>query len=532
MRRWLPGLSIAALVAIPAALSFAPGFPTHGYGHVLLLYPLVPALLHPERRRRLALYVAGLVLQFLAFPDPDLGFLGWVLLWPYLLAREREDGAPWRRSAFLYGFLRAFAGFYWIGNVHYTGWLGVSLASGFAFVVAFEWPLRRLTFVPYALRVAACWLLFEGLHSWLLGGLPWLLLAHTQYRFLALVQMADLVGAFGVSFVVALVQAAALEAIRARRLTASAGAAAALLVAALLYGAMRRGPRGPEGPGVLMVQTAVPSYVKEHEEARPSLWGPPMRLTKEGLASHPGTALVVWPETMFPVDYVEWDREDGEPAEAETVRARFRARLRDFTRVFGKPAVFGLASFPDVAHAERARGYNAAILVDAKGEPARDPRTGRALLYRKQRLVPMSEEFLLRRVLPESWCDSIFDSLCRNFGLPRSSDLLAGAGFVTLDAGPGLRCAVLICFEGLYPSLARGAVEHEDPDLLLHLVNNGWFLSPRFLGGACGPSSSASASRAGSSARSRRARRFSRARTRGSRAPSRRMDGSSAGWTA
>jgi len=53
---------------------------------------------------------------------------------------------------------------------------------------------------------------------------------------------------------------------------------------------------------------------------------------------------------------------------------------------------------------------------------------------------------------------------------------------VTLDAGPGLRCAALICFEGVYPSLARAAVKHERPDLVLHLVNNGWFLEPPFLG--------------------------------------------------
>jgi apolipoprotein N-acyltransferase len=69
----------------------------------------------------------------------------------------------------------------------------------------------------------------------------------------------------------------------------------------------------------------------------------------------------------------------------------------------------------------------------------------------------------------------MFDWLSRNLGLPRSCDLEAGEGFETLDAGPGLRCAALICFEGLYPDLVRGAARHDRPDLLLHLVNNGWF---------------------------------------------------------
>lgn len=471
MRRIPPSLAVAALVGIPLALSFVPGVPPHGYGHVLLLYPVLSALRSPERRGRILLYGAGIALHVLAYPDIDLGFLGWVLLWPYLLARERDDRAPWFRSAFLYGYFRAFVGFYWLGNVHYTAWLGVCLASGFAFAAAFEWPLRRLAFLPYALRVASAWLLFEWVHSWLLGGFPWLFLSHTQYRFLALVQVADVVGAFGVSFLVAFVQAAALEVNALRRVTASAAAAAVLLVAALLYGAMRGGPGGPDGPAILMVQTAVPSWVKEQEleDPRGRLEEALVRLTREGLAAHPDAALVVWPETMFPAYYVEDDA------------GGFRLAARWLARQTGRPSVIGLSSYATRKRRDAGRGYNSALLVDRDGK-VRVGADGRATdIYRKQRLVPMSEEFLPRRVLPEAWCDAIFRWLSENLGLPRSSDLESGEGFVTLDAGKGLRCAMLICFEGVYPDLARGAATHERPDLVLHLVNNGWFVSPRFL---------------------------------------------------
>jgi apolipoprotein N-acyltransferase len=439
---------------------------------VLLLYPVLLAL-RPGLRRRLLLYAAALVLQLLAYPDPDLGFLGWVLLWPYLLARGIDDGAPWFRSAFLFGFFRAFTGFYWLGNVHYTAWLAVSLASGLAFALAFEGPLRWFRFAPYALRVAASWLLFEWVHSVLIGGFPWMFLSHTQWRFHALLQAADLAGAFGVSFLVAYVQAAALEANVLRRVTPSVGIAALLLVAALLYGATRGGPGGPEGPGVLMVQTAIPSYVKEQETRRPrgTLEQALVRLTREGLMSHPDTDLVVWPETMFPVPYVE-----DEPR-----RTGFPGYARSFARLFQRPLLVGLTSYASVERARRDRGYNAALLVDREGRVAADAE-GNAVLYRKQRLVPMSEEFLARRVLPGSWCDRLFAWLSENFGLPPSCDLESGEGFATLDAGPGLRCAMLICFEGLYPDLARGAVAHGEPDLILHLVNNGWFLTPPFLG--------------------------------------------------
>lgn len=465
MSRIPPPLWIAALVAVPLALSFIPGWPPHGYGHVLLLYPVLTALRHPERRRRLLLYAVSIAMHLLAYPDADLGFLGWALLWPYLLARERDDNAPWFRSAFLFGYFRAFACFHWLGHVHYTAWLGVSLASGFAFAALFEWPLRKLHALPYALRVASAWLLFEWAHSWLIGGFPWLFLSHTQYRFLTLIQVADVVGAFGVSFLVAFASAAALQAIRRRRPGREAAAAGALLVGALFYGAARGGSGGPEGPGILMVQTAIPSVVKEQEIENPrgTLEETLVRLTRDGLAKHPDTALVVWPETMFPLHFVESD-----PARGGFLRA-----TQALARMFRKPCVYGLTSFSTPER--RGRGFNSALLADRDGRVQG--------LYRKQRLVPMSEEFLPRRVLPASWCDAMFRWLSDNLGLPRSCDLESGEGFVTLNAGPGLRCATLICFEGLYPDLARAAADHERPDLMLHLVNNGWFISPRFLGG-------------------------------------------------
>jgi apolipoprotein N-acyltransferase len=469
MRRIPAWLWIAALVAVPFALSFVPGWPPHGYGHVLLVYPaVVLARRRPELKRRLLLYGGSIALHLLAYPEPDLGFLGWVLLWPYLLARERDDGAPWFRAAFLYGYFRAFVCFHWLGHVHYTAWLGVSLASGFAFAAAFEWPLRRLTFLPYALRAASAWLLFEWVHSWLIGGFPWLFLSHTQHRFLTLIQVADIVGAYGVSFLVAFVSAAALEAIRSRRAGAPVAAAAVLLAGALFYGAARGGSGGaPEGPGVLMIQSAVPSVVKEQDLENPR--GPNfhealLRLTREALAKHPDADLVVWPETMFPIAHFESEPEGD-----------FHKVARAFARRFKKPTVYGVSSYSTRDRYRAGRGYNAAILVDAQGAAQG--------LYRKQRLVPMSEEFMPRRILPASWCDPLFRWLSESFGLPRTCDLESGEGFKTLDAGPGLRCATLICFEGLYPDLARGAALHERPDLTLHLVNNGWFVSPRFLWG-------------------------------------------------
>ncbi|MEM8885764.1 MAG: hypothetical protein AAGD14_16985, partial [Planctomycetota bacterium] len=197
---------IALLLVVPLVLSFVPGLPTHGYHLVVLAILPLFFWKYPAQRARLGAYAGFLVLQALAYPDPDIGVLGWVLLLPWLWARERDDGAIWWKAAFLFGFLRSAAGFYWLGNIHWTAWFGVAVVSGFAFTVCYELLMRRATFLPYALRGATGWVLFEWVHSWIAGGFPWLYLGHTQHEFLPMIQIVAIFGVPGLSFVMAYAQ--------------------------------------------------------------------------------------------------------------------------------------------------------------------------------------------------------------------------------------------------------------------------------------------------------------------------------------
>ena len=142
---------VTALTVVPLVFSFLHGWPPHGYGlYFWLALPVWFWFRHKAQRKRLAIYAGGIALQFLAYPHPDLGFLGWVMLWPYLIAREiDDDGAHWFRAAYAYGFMRAIVGFYWLGNVHYTGWLTVTALSGLAFALIFELALDRWHFAGW-----------------------------------------------------------------------------------------------------------------------------------------------------------------------------------------------------------------------------------------------------------------------------------------------------------------------------------------------------------------------------------------------
>jgi len=253
---------------------------------------------------------------------------------------------------------------------------------------------------------------------------------------------------------------AAYEAWKTRRFVPSLRVAA-VAVALTIGGGFLLGPihKQPHEPTVLLVQTAVPQSLKEAKFERASdVLARLVEQTERGLAENPGIKLIVWPETMFPAPLIADDENDS---------FYFRALAKRLALRFGCDAIYGVNAFPDEADYMRRRGYNAAVHVNAAGEVGK--------VYRKQWLVSMGEEFLPRRFFPDAWCDAAMDFLAGNVGYPRSSDLRKGAGPVTLDAGPGLRCAMSICFEGMSPALTLESVETGNPDLILNLVNNGWF---------------------------------------------------------
>lgn len=59
--------------------------------------------------------------------------------------------------------------------------------------------------ITLALVASSIWLLFEFIKTYILTGLPWNLLGYTQASFPAIIQIADVAGIYGVSFVIVLI---------------------------------------------------------------------------------------------------------------------------------------------------------------------------------------------------------------------------------------------------------------------------------------------------------------------------------------
>ncbi|MFQ5667567.1 MAG: apolipoprotein N-acyltransferase [Candidatus Binatia bacterium] len=379
---------------------------------------------------------SGLLITVL-YPPFCLAMLGWFALTPLVLAL---DGAPPLRG-FLLGWLcgtissLGVAGVWMFGAAHDyfqltplnavlftigTTQIFVSVYFGCFGIAAALLSGRRLRF----LLIPALFVATEYARAHLLTGSPWDLLGHSQ-RTLALIQLCDLTGVYGLSFLLALVATAVAE---LRRTLVPAVLAAVAVILALTYGqwrlltsAITRGPNLQ----VLLVQ----ANLANQERGRPEFFSAHLNryldLTRQATPTPP--ALIVWPENaigFFP---------DGNPSLMARIMGYLRAQHTAL--LAGGPRAAG--------HGGVAAIHNSAYLFTADT-------TWTA--YDKRVLLPFVERLPLR---------------------PADSPYVAGVE-PTIFSVAGMRFGVLICFEAIYPELARDLVHH-GAQLLVNISNDSWF---------------------------------------------------------
>jgi apolipoprotein N-acyltransferase len=165
-------------------------------------------------KRNLPLLAASAGALIASFAPIGLFPLAWVALVPLLFALEGKG----RRGAFLTGLgwgLIFFAGtVYWIvHSMYYFG--GVPIPIGLAvlallalymslypalFGLAFS-VTRRAKPVIQIIAVSSLWVGLEFIRGHLLTGFPWVALGYSQTPFTSLIQVADIAGVGGVSFI-------------------------------------------------------------------------------------------------------------------------------------------------------------------------------------------------------------------------------------------------------------------------------------------------------------------------------------------
>jgi apolipoprotein N-acyltransferase len=437
-------------------------------------------------RRDWLLATGSALLLWLAFPPVNAWPLAWVATCGWLrLIRQREWQAS-RPYVMLYvaGLSHWLLMIHWVRLPHwsaYFGWLALAayLAVYVASFIAIARVLVHRWGLSSVLAAPVVWTGLELARARLFSGLAISLLGHTQLPLLPLVQIADLVGAYGVSFLVMLV-AACLERLvpfsGERRVIWPCLPAMIGVLGCLLYGVIQlRPPKVFDPPTrpfrVALIQGALDTQFDGDTERDRRSFFDYARLSREAIAQYGEVDLMIWPESMFtgtepmityepPLRMIPgWDGNlDQLQRRLEEHGESVRGRFAWVAQQVHSPLLVGLAW--DHYVDGRARRFNSAVLADRDGQILDR--------YDKMHLVMFGEYVPLGRWFP--WL----------YGLtPMSDGLTAGRQPKAFAVGNVL-VAATICFENTVPHLMRRQVRQlqrqgESPDVLVTITNDGWF---------------------------------------------------------
>ncbi len=400
----------------------------------------------------------------LSFPPVPLVVPAFLCLVPFALGiAELADGDGKLSHAFRLA--------YWAGAIGYGAtlyWIALALAIytklailGYAAAVllvlapvvglggVFLFEIRRRTQFPLAILLPVAWVTVEMLLMHISDlSFPWLPLGLSLARTPVLAQLAELFGVHGLSFWIAATNGLLANAWLARRrwqaVAVRVGAVVALVAAVWMYGNWRMASIALTSVArVAIVQPNVPQEDKWQEQNQGRILGMLLDLTRQAVAPHADTAgppqLVLWPEASLPgflPQHPEW--------ETAVATASMQSRT---------PIIFGVLdlNFPAPGQMDY---FNAAMLSDTAGSIRSQPP------YHKSFLVPIVERVPF---LDPRW----FRKLRYFGGFGRGGHQPP----FTLPFG---KVGVLICYESIFPSLARD-YRNDGATILVNITNNAWF---------------------------------------------------------
>jgi apolipoprotein N-acyltransferase len=412
--------------------------------------------MHVTRQSLFAAALSGLLLAF-AFPSADWNWLAWVALVPLLVVLQEVP----LRGAFVLGWITGVTFYlgtlYWIVYVigtftpipYAVALIPLLVLSGVlavyhgAFAAAVVFAGRRgiepLVFAPL------CWVALEWLRSWLGIGFPWGSLGYSQYRSHNLVQIAEITGVYGLSALVVLFNVV-IAAIVSRRGTTAARAAqlgvlTIVFAAVQQFGVWRLNNLAGRDPDHTLRAAVIQGNIAQEHKWDPAYQDATIaayeRLSRE--AARGGATLIVWPESAAPFYF-----DQGGPL-AERIRQV--ARDNHAWLLFGSPARENDGD-------GRLRLRNRAHVIAPNGDPSG--------FYDKVQLVPFGEYVPLQSLL--FFVDKLVEG---------AAPFVSGDEPRALRIGP-IHAGVLICYESIFPALARALVS-DGAELLVNITNDAWF---------------------------------------------------------
>ena len=285
-----------------------------------------------KKRDILLSAVSGILLIF-SFPNLDFGFFAWFALVPLSICRRREKSTHLRWSLDSITGIHLFSrDLYWIivavhmyGNVPLilSGLILLLMIVYLSLFVGTFTFLTRFLQIHFGFQIIILcpllWVGLEYLRSFFLTGFPWAILGYSQHLNLPFIQSADILGAYGLSFTLVLVNVTLYLIIRqwpTKNFPYRAVIVTAIiLLGFFIYGYVRIGAveqQAAQQPSLKigLVQGNIDQSMKWDESFRRETMAIYERLTLKVAQEKPD--LILWPETATPFFFQ--DAKEYQPA--------------------------------------------------------------------------------------------------------------------------------------------------------------------------------------------------------------------------
>ncbi len=418
-----------------------------------------------DKKNILLAVVSGLLLTG-AFPKIGIDWLAWIALVPLLYALQGLSPGGSFRMGFITGLVHFLSLLYWLVPVMrtygYLPWyLAISILFLFSavlalFIAVFAMALSDLGEKPvgYLVFVAPIWVALEYIRSFIFSGFPWGLIGYSQFDRLQLIQISDIFGVYGVSFLIVFANASIFFTILyfSKRGWQNTPIAKSLAVRSLIafilclaltltYGFWRINSieqRVAASPKIRLtvVQGNIAQGVKWDPAFQIATIHKYNRLSAYAKTDNPD--LVVWPESATPFYF------SYEIKPTEMVMQGIRKVNTDF--LFGSPSFIRRNNIVEY--------YVSAFLVS--------PQNKTISKYDKAHLVPYGEYVPLKKWLP------FLGKIVAHVG-----DFVPGRVGATLP-WKNNNLGVQICYEIIFAELSRAMVKN-NATLLINITNDAWF---------------------------------------------------------
>jgi apolipoprotein N-acyltransferase len=393
------------------------------------------------------------VLLMASFPRAHQGYLAWIAFVPLIIFISHSKSSL---RAFCGGFAAAaienFVLLIWIPPVlqRYGGlpvalaWIAYGLmVSVLACYPAVACAVTKHLMVrggrSFLLLLPAVWVLLEYVQSFFpLGGLPWLLAGYSQTGYLHIIQIADIAGVYGISFLILAVNTAIVFFClhRYRGAYVPLMASGLLMVVVFLYGDFSLRRWGSIHPGFRAAMLQGNLSADDSEQVLADKYQ--KRYLQMANSLKTNVDLLILPESPTPVLF-QYDQS-------------FRETLGSMAMRYPFGMIFNNIDYREMAGSRQC--FNSAYFLDGNGVLKG--------VYNKMHLVPFGEYLPLKGLL------FFKETISKDVG-----EFDAGQEYRIVEIGKHPSNAI-ICFEAVFPVLVRRFVE-EGSQLIVNLTNDGWY---------------------------------------------------------